>query len=110
MYNDKTIIYHLLNAAVSRTSVNNVSNLCVDAPCEWTIRYCLRDLDLNEIQESLNENLKIHTIKTVSRKQNEFDADFVDISLYGEEETVEISLKPNLNRELVDFMLVLPYI
>ena len=87
VYNDKTIIYHLLNAAASRTSVNSVSNLCVDAPCEGTIRYRLRNLDLNEILQSLNENLKIHATKTVSRKQNEFAIDFVNIPYYGEEES-----------------------
>ena len=32
VFNDKTIVYHLLNAGVSRTSVSNVSNFCVDAP------------------------------------------------------------------------------
>jgi len=46
-YNKKMIIYHLFNATASRTSVNNVSNLCVNVPCIGTIKYCLRGLDLN---------------------------------------------------------------
>ena len=87
VYNKKAIVYHLCNAAASRTSVNNVSNLCVDAPCEGTIRYRLRDLDLNEVQKNLNENLKIHASKTVFRKQNVFAIDFVDIPFYGKEES-----------------------
>jgi hypothetical protein len=33
-YNDKTIVYHLLNAAPSRTSISNVSNICDDAHSE----------------------------------------------------------------------------
>jgi len=30
-YTDKTIIYHLINAYTSQTSVNQISNNCVDA-------------------------------------------------------------------------------
>jgi hypothetical protein len=33
-YNDKAIIYHLLKAAASKTSVSNVSNICYNAPSE----------------------------------------------------------------------------
>jgi hypothetical protein len=35
---------------------------------ERTIRYRLGDIDLDEIQKSLNEKLKIHATKTVHRK------------------------------------------
>ncbi|WP_211263791.1 hypothetical protein, partial [Methanobrevibacter cuticularis] len=84
-YNDKMIVYHLLNAAVSRTSVSNVSNLCIDAPSEGTIRYRLRNINLDGIQQSLNENLKIHGIKTVHKKRNIFAIDFVNIPYYGKE-------------------------
>ena len=85
-YSDKTIVYHLLNASTSQTSVSNVSNLCVDAPSEGTIRYRLRDLDLDEVQQCLNEKLKIHADETVSRKQNTFAIDFVNIPYYGKEQ------------------------
>ena len=93
VYNKKMIVYHLFNAAVSQTSINNVSNLCDDAPCEGTIRYRLRDLDLNEIQQSLNENLKIHTTETVFRKQNVFVIDFVNLPFYGTEENSGDTIK-----------------
>jgi putative transposase len=49
IYNDKTIVYHLLNAAASKTSVSNVSNICYNAPSEGTIIYKLKDIDLDEI-------------------------------------------------------------
>jgi putative transposase len=55
IYNDKTIVYHLLNAASSKTSV---SNICYNAPSEGTIKYKLKDIDLDEIQKSLNEKFK----------------------------------------------------
>jgi putative transposase len=50
-YSEKTIVYHLLNAVTSRTTVSDVSNLCYNAPSEVTIRYRLGDLDLDEIVE-----------------------------------------------------------
>jgi len=31
VYNDRTIVFHLLTASTSQTSVNHVSDLCVDA-------------------------------------------------------------------------------
>ena len=93
VYNKKTIVYHLLNAAASRTSVNNVSNICVDAPSEGTIRYRLGDLDLDEIQKKTNENLKIHAIKTVPNKRNVFAIDFVNIPYYGKEENSGDTIK-----------------
>jgi len=64
-YTDKTITYHLINACTSQTSVNKVSNNRVDAPSEGTIRYSLRNLDLDEIQEDLSHKLKNNAVKTV---------------------------------------------
>jgi len=86
-YRDRKIVRHLLNAATSQTSVNNVSNLCDNAPSEGTIRYRLKNIDLVKIQESLNEKLKIHAIKTISKKRVDFAIDFVNIPYYGKEET-----------------------
>jgi putative transposase len=51
VYNDKTIVYHLLNAAVSRTIVSNVGNLRDNAPSEGTIRYKLKNIDFDGIAE-----------------------------------------------------------
>jgi putative transposase len=53
---------------------------------EGTIRHRLRNLDLNEVQEVLNDKLKIHAAKTVHRKCNTFAIDFVNIPYYGKEE------------------------
>jgi putative transposase len=86
VYNDEKIVYHLLNAATSKTSVSNVSNICGDAPSERTIRHRLSDIDLDQLQQNLNEQLKIHAIKTVFREQIEFAIDYVNIPYYGEEE------------------------
>ena len=86
VYSDKEIVYHLLNAATSRTSVSNVSNLCDNAPSEGTIRYRLEDIGLSEIQQGLNEKLKIHATKTIRRKRIDMAVDYVNIPYYGEEE------------------------
>jgi hypothetical protein len=40
VYSEKTIDYHLLNVAASRTIVSNL----YDAPCEGIIRYRLGDI------------------------------------------------------------------
>jgi putative transposase len=93
VYSDKTIIFHLLNASVSQTSINHVSDLCINAPSEGTIRYRLRNLDLNEVQQVLNEKLKIHAIETVSNKCNIFAIDFVNIPFYGKEKNKGDTIK-----------------
>jgi putative transposase len=93
VYSDKTIIFHLLNACASQTSVNTVSDVCVDAPSEGTIRYRLRNLDLDEIQQVLNDKLKIHAVKTVHRKHNTFAIDFVNIPYYGKEKNKDDTIK-----------------
>lgn len=84
-YSDRTIVCHILNAATSKTSISNVSNLCDDAPSEGTIRNRLSDIDLDEIQQSLNEKLKIHATKTISRKRIDLAIDYVNIPYYGKE-------------------------
>ena len=86
LYSDRKIVCHLLNAFVSKISINNVSNLCDDALCEGTIKYKLRNIDLDGIQQSLNEKLKIHAKKTVPRKQIDLAIDYTDIPYYGKEE------------------------
>ncbi|MDR2623293.1 MAG: hypothetical protein LBC39_01795 [Methanobrevibacter sp.] len=44
--------------------------------------YRLRNLDLNEVQEDLNDRMKIHAAKTVPKKRNTFAIDFVNIPYY----------------------------
>jgi len=92
-FDDKTIVYHLVNASVSKTSISNVSKVCDDAPSEGTIRYRLSDLELDPIQQNINEKLKIHATKTVHKKCNEFAIDFVNIPYYGKEENSGDTIK-----------------
>jgi putative transposase len=92
-YNDKTISYHLLNACACQTSVNQVSDICVDAPSEGTIRYRLRNLKLDKLQQDLNDKLKIHALKTVPMKFNTWAIDFVDIPFYGKEKNKGDTIK-----------------
>jgi len=92
-YSDKEIVYHLLNASTSRTSVNNVSNLCDTAPCEGTIRYRLGDIDLDEIQQNSNEKLKIHATKTIPNKKIELAIDLTNIPYYGSEKNYGDTIK-----------------
>jgi putative transposase len=93
MYSDKTIIYHLFNAGTSQTSINQTSNLSVNAPSEGTIRYRLHNLDLDQIQQNLNNQLKIHGMKTIHRKINTFAIDFVNIPYYGDEKNEGDTIK-----------------
>jgi putative transposase len=93
VYDDKTIVLHLLNACASQTSVTNVSDVCDDAPSEGSIRHRLRNIDLNKVQKGLNEKLKIHAVKTVPRKYNTFAIDFVNIPYYGKEENSGDTIK-----------------
>ncbi len=68
----KMVVYHLLNACASQTSVNQVSDICVDSPSEGAIRYRLRKLDLETVQQASNDKLKTNTVKTVPRKSQSF--------------------------------------
>jgi putative transposase len=92
-YSDRIIVCHLLNASTSRTSINNISDLCEDAPSEGTVRYRLRNLEVDTFQENLNENLKIHANETIFRDENIFAIDFVNIPFYGTEENPGDTIK-----------------
>jgi putative transposase len=83
VYSDRKIASHILNASTSRNSVNHVSEFCPDAPSEGTIRYRMRNLDLDTIQQRLNEQLKIHGFGTILGKFNTFAIDFINILFYG---------------------------
>ncbi|KZX14417.1 ISH3 family transposase [Methanobrevibacter curvatus] len=93
IYTDTTIICHILNTGASQTSISNVSTLCPDAPSEGTIRYRLRNLGLDGIQQSLNEKLKTHASKTVHSKHSTFAIDFVNIPYYGKEKNSGDTIK-----------------
>jgi putative transposase len=98
VYSDKKIVCHVLNASVSQTSVNNISNLCSDAPSEETVRHRLSNLELGKVLKNLNEKLKIHACETVPRNFNPFAIDFVNIPYYGEEETSGDTIKTKLRQ------------
>ena len=59
LYIDRKIVCHLLNAFVSKISISNVSNLCDDALYEGIVRYKLKNIDLDGIQESLRHCPKL---------------------------------------------------
>jgi putative transposase len=92
-YSNKTIVYHLLNASTSQTSVSHVSDLCTDAPCEGTIRYRLRNLESEEILLNFNEKLKIHADETVSNNPNIYAIDFTNVPFYGKEKNSGDTIK-----------------
>lgn len=85
-YSDRVIICHLINACTSLTTVNQICQSSSNAATEGTIRYRLRNLDLEEVQRALNLMLKSKTIKTLPRRALTFAIDFVLIPFYGEEE------------------------
>ena len=60
---------------------------------EGTIRYRLRDIDLDDTQQALNDKLKSHAVKTVPRKYNVFAIDFVNIPYYGREKNSGDTIK-----------------
>ena len=86
VYSDRTIVCHLLNAASAKTSISNVSDLCELAPSEGTIRYRFRNIELNELKQSLNETLQIHAPKIIPRKQIDLAIDYHNNPFYGVEE------------------------
>ena len=90
LYSDRKIVYHLLNAFTSKTSV---SNICDNALSKGIIMYRLRNIDLDKIQQSLNEKLKIHSVKTMNRKRIELAIDYTNKSYYGEEESYGDTIK-----------------
>jgi putative transposase len=92
-YSNKTIVSLLINASASQASISHVSDLCMDAPCEGTIRYRLRNLELEQIQENFNEKLKIHADKTVPNNPHTYAIDFTNIPFYGKEKNKGDTIK-----------------
>jgi len=77
----------------------------MDAPTEGTIRYRLRNLDLDKVQHSLNEKLKIHTVKTVPNRPYSMLLIYFTSPIMEKNKILVTRLKLNLNRELADFCL-----
>ena len=61
-----------LIACTSQSSVSQVSDVCDDSPSEGAIRYRLRKLDLETVQQALNDKLKTNAVKTVPKKSQSF--------------------------------------
>lgn len=85
IYSARAIACHIVNAAVSQTTVNQVSKSGSKAATEGTIRYRLRNLDLEEVQRAVNQMLKSKAIKTLPRRALTFAIDYVLIPFYGNE-------------------------
>jgi putative transposase len=85
IYSARAITCHIVNAATSQTTLNQVSQSGSKASTEGTIRYRLRNLDLEEVQRAVNQMLKNKAIKTLPRRALIFAIDFVLIPFYGEE-------------------------
>lgn len=85
-YSATDIIYPLIQACTSQTTVNQVCENNEYGPGEGTIRYRLRDLDKNGVQQSLNQMLKDNILDTLPRRDLTFAIDLVLIPFYGTEQ------------------------
>jgi len=85
IYSARSVAYHLVNAAAAQTTVNQVSQSGSKAATEGTIRYRLRDLPLDNVQDAVNQMLKSKAIKTLPRRRLTFAIDFVLLPFYGKE-------------------------
>ena len=85
IYRDKELLYHILNACISQTSISQVSRFNSKAPTEGTIRARLKGLDLEEVQRKINIMLKKRIIRTLPRNSLKFAIDFNEIPFYGTE-------------------------
>lgn len=84
-YSAREIIYPLINACTTQTTVNQVTQNGSNGPTEGTIRYRLRDLDVCTVQNSLNEILKRNIMDTLPNSPLALAIDLVLIPFYGDE-------------------------
>lgn len=85
IYNGKQILYHILSAGITQTSITQVSRFNRKAPTEGTIRDRLKGFKLEELQEKINIMLKEKALDTLPDKPLKFAVDFNAIPFYGEE-------------------------
>ena len=85
IYSDKKLLYHILNACISQTSISQVSRFNSKTHTEGTIRARLKSLDLKEVQKKINIMLKKRIIRTLPRTPLKFAIDFNEIPFYGTE-------------------------
>jgi putative transposase len=84
-YSDKQLLYHILSAGISQTSISQVSEFHSDTPTEGAIRARLKGLKLDAVQEKVNLMLKEKVLGTLPRTPLKFAIDFNEIPFYGEE-------------------------
>lgn len=84
-YSGKKLLYHILSACISQTSITQVSEFNAKAPSEGAIRSRLKGLDLEEVQRKINIMLKRRIIRTLPRNSLKFAIDFNEIPFYGTE-------------------------
>ncbi len=87
VYSGKQLLYHILSACTSQTSVSHVSEFNDEAPSEGTIRDMLKGLELAEVQKKVNLMLQKMVLRTLPRIPLKFAIDFNEIPFYGEEAT-----------------------
>ncbi len=84
-YSGRQLIYHILSACISQTSISQISDFNEDAPTEGAIRARLKELNLEEVQEKVNLMLKERVLGTLPKSPLKFAIDFNEIPFYGEE-------------------------
>lgn len=84
-YSGRQVLYHILSACISQTSISQVSEFNREAPTEGAIRSRLEALDVEEVQAKVNLMLKERTLCTLPRTPLKFAIDFNHIPFYGEE-------------------------
>ena len=68
VYSARVIVCHLVSAAASQTTVNQVSQSNSKAATEGAIRYRLRKLDLEGAKCAVNQMLKSKAVKKLPRR------------------------------------------
>ncbi len=85
IYGGRQLLYLILSAGISQTSICQVSEFNSEAPTEGAVRARLKGLKLEEVQEKVNLMLKKKVLRTLPRMPLKFAVDFNEIPFYGEE-------------------------
>jgi putative transposase len=84
-YSGKQVLYPILSACTSQTSISQVSEFNSEAPTEGAIRDRLKGLTLEEVQEKVNLMLKEKVLGTLPKTPLKLAIDFNQMPFYGEE-------------------------
>ncbi|MFQ5816265.1 MAG: ISH3 family transposase [Candidatus Hydrothermarchaeaceae archaeon] len=102
-YSGRQLLYHLLSACISQTSISLVSEFNSEAPSEGAIRARLKGLSLEEVQGKVNLMLKEKVLKTLPKTPLRFAIDFNEIPFYGEEANEGDTLKSRAKKGTTRF-------